>query len=154
IVPRHGYDQGCDTGFGFLTALDLARDGFHVFAGCLTDRGIDALKLEAKKRQIAEQNITAFRLDVTKEEDAKRCWEMVRGIDGGLFALVNNVSTISSGKLVHSHHTCANLSVLSSLVLDLHNTHKAGIGGGIFLDMTPVETFEKVFAVNTFGAVR
>ncbi|KAJ3334867.1 hypothetical protein HDU93_007128, partial [Gonapodya sp. JEL0774] len=111
---------GCDSGFGHLTALDLARDGFRVYAGCLTDNGIETLNTTAVQRGIDEKNLVAFRLDVTKDEDAKRCWSLVSKEEGGLYALVNN----------------------------------AGIADGGLLETSSMEVFERVFQVNTFGAVR
>ncbi|KXS21276.1 NAD(P)-binding protein [Gonapodya prolifera JEL478] len=88
---------GCDTGFGHQTALSLAKDGFRVYAGCLTDKGIKSLTDAAASRGIDEKSIVTFKLDVTKEEDAKRCWELVDKEEGGLYALVNNAGIGDGG---------------------------------------------------------
>ena len=61
---------GCDTGFGNLTAKTLSKDGYHVFAGCLTKTGVESFH--------EFDNITAFLLDVTKEEDISRTFELVK----------------------------------------------------------------------------
>jgi len=38
---------GCDSGFGHDTALVLAKKGWKVYAGCLTDGGMESLKAKA-----------------------------------------------------------------------------------------------------------
>jgi NAD(P)-dependent dehydrogenase (short-subunit alcohol dehydrogenase family) len=37
---------GCDTGFGKNLALELAKDGWKVYAACLSQAAGDALKKE------------------------------------------------------------------------------------------------------------
>jgi hypothetical protein len=39
---------GCDSGFGHLTALELNKQGYHVFAGCLLLEGDGAKDLKKK----------------------------------------------------------------------------------------------------------
>ena len=54
---------GCDSGFGFITALELSSSNCKVYAGCLTQNGVD--KLQENK----DFQGKAFIMDVTKEED-------------------------------------------------------------------------------------
>ncbi|KAJ3336909.1 hypothetical protein HDU93_001977 [Gonapodya sp. JEL0774] len=89
---------GCDTGFGNLTAKDLASKGFTVFAACLTDLAIEEFKkLASSDSKYAK--IRPFKLDVTKDADVKSCAEMLsREAPEGLFALVNNAGVHAAYK--------------------------------------------------------
>jgi NAD(P)-dependent dehydrogenase (short-subunit alcohol dehydrogenase family) len=65
-----------------------------VYAGCVTDKGISALK--SKCRILS--NLVAVRMDVTKEEEVAAVVEIIKA-DCGLFALVNNAG-IGHGAVV------------------------------------------------------
>ncbi|EDV27167.1 17-beta-hydroxysteroid dehydrogenase type 6 [Trichoplax sp. H2] len=85
---------GCDSGFGRLTALKLDQLGCYVFAGCLTQRGIDGL------RKIATKRLHPFMLDITNAEDIARAVQIVTQTlpdDQGLWGIVNNAGVSGSG---------------------------------------------------------
>lgn len=84
--------SGCDTGFGRLFAVQLAKDGYSVLAGCLTDAGAKALKEEAPA-------VDTIILDITKEQDIKNAAKAVEARGGHLHALINNAG-INQGLLV------------------------------------------------------
>lgn len=120
---------GCDSGFGFLTALTLLRAGYRVMAGCFSPDGEGAARLRKQATSIGEsatKRLHIESLDVTKEESVKELFERVKSYlddhpDQRLFALVNNAGVARLG-----------LCEWGSL-----SNH-----------------FEQVFAVNFFGMVR
>ncbi|KXS14083.1 NAD(P)-binding protein [Gonapodya prolifera JEL478] len=81
---------GCDTGFGNITAKQLAEKGYTVYAACLTDSGIESFnKLAASDSRY--RTIRAVKLDVTKDADVQACRALLeREAPEGLFCLVNN----------------------------------------------------------------
>uniref|UniRef100_A0A7M5WWQ9 Uncharacterized protein n=1 Tax=Clytia hemisphaerica TaxID=252671 RepID=A0A7M5WWQ9_9CNID len=62
---------GCDSGFGFQTALELSESNCKVFAGCLTQDGVKRLESNARFRGMA------FIMDVTKDEDVQKAKEVI-----------------------------------------------------------------------------
>ncbi|KAI8898195.1 hypothetical protein BC833DRAFT_526166 [Globomyces pollinis-pini] len=105
---------GCDTGFGNLTARKLALQGFHVYAGCLTDNGISDLK------RLNLTNLIACKLDITKQDQVDSVVDRIKREVGNLFCLINN----------------------------------AGLQAGSLVELTSMDQFELIFAVNFFGAIR
>src|SRR5210317_1711647 len=73
---------GASTGIGRHLAESLAADGHHVYAGARKDKDLAELD--------AIENITAVRLDVTKQDQIDAAVEKVKADGGGLYALVNN----------------------------------------------------------------
>lgn len=67
------YISGCDSGFGHSLALNLDRQGFTVFAGCLfSDReGARSLKENSK-------NIHLVQLDVTDDWQVQKAVQTVK----------------------------------------------------------------------------
>lgn len=67
------YILGCDSGFGHSLALNLDRQGFTVFAGCLfSDReGARSLKENSK-------NIQVVQLDVTDDWQVRKAVQTVK----------------------------------------------------------------------------
>ena len=65
---------GCDTGFGFRTAIRMSVRGFTLIAGCLSETSDGAQKLKKMP------NTFVFKLDVTKQEDIKHVKEEVEQI--------------------------------------------------------------------------
>jgi len=63
---------GCDSGMGEITALHLAKKGFHVFAGVFLDDSMAGLPKKAKELNGTDANITPIKLDVTKEESIQQ----------------------------------------------------------------------------------
>lgn len=88
--PKRVLITGCSSGFGFLTALDAAREGFDVIA---TMRNPD--KHGPLEKAAAERNVklTIDRLDVTDPDNIARIVEKYKPID----ILVNNAGILITG---------------------------------------------------------
>ena len=86
--PVHAGEQksilitGASTGIGRNLAETLAAEGYHVYAGARKDADLEELD--------AIENITAVRLDVTKQEDVDAAVALIREKGTGLWGLVNN----------------------------------------------------------------
>ncbi|KAI9357944.1 hypothetical protein DFJ73DRAFT_819964 [Zopfochytrium polystomum] len=92
---------GCDTGFGHATALLLVAKGATVFAGCLTQNGIDGLnsKVAADPKKYRGTLRTGL-LDVTSDESvAKFCDRVKAEVPSGIFALLNNAGLGGGGAM-------------------------------------------------------
>ena len=63
---------GCDSGFGKETAIRLDEMGFRVFASCLTEKGVESLQSSCSQR------LVAFQMDVTKRDDIKDAYAIVK----------------------------------------------------------------------------
>jgi NAD(P)-dependent dehydrogenase (short-subunit alcohol dehydrogenase family) len=82
---------GASSGFGYATALHLARNGFHVFAG------IRNLAKAAKVTAAADGlPLTVIELDVTDDASVARAFATVDE-HGGVDALINNAGISSGG---------------------------------------------------------
>ncbi len=73
---------GASTGIGRHLAETLANDGYHVYAGARKDKDLAELG--------AIDNITAVRLDVTKQDQVDAVVELIKESGTGLYGLVNN----------------------------------------------------------------
>jgi len=73
---------GASTGIGRNLAETLADSGYHVYAGARKDKDLAELN--------AIDNITAVRLDVTKQDQVDAAVEMIKEKGTGLYGLVNN----------------------------------------------------------------
>ena len=62
---------GCDSGFGLSIALNLTESKCKVFAGCLTQEGVD--QLEKNK----DFDGFVFLMDVTKNEDVENARKFI-----------------------------------------------------------------------------
>ena len=93
IDPRGKYVliSGCDTGFGYGLAIELDKQGFHVFAGIYNPDNQISLAARLSSRA------TVFCLDVTRQEDIDAAYEIVKDKANTLHALVNNASIIMPG---------------------------------------------------------
>ena len=118
---------GCDSGFGYLTALKLNREGFYVFATVFNPEGEGAKKL--LKNAFKKDRIKIVQLDVTKEEEVLRLHEDVNKVLNSdapvneLFAVVNNAGIL--------------------------------LNRGVEYAKAPsVDDFKRMFEVNLFGMVR
>ncbi len=83
---------GASTGIGRHLAETLAENGYHVYAGARKDKDLEALD--------AIDNITAVRLDVTKQDQIDAAVEMITDKGTGLYALVNNAGVGGGGQVV------------------------------------------------------
>ena len=73
---------GASTGIGRHLAETLAESGYHVYAGARKDKDLDALN--------TIENVTAVRLDVTKQDQVDAAVAMINEKGTGLYGLVNN----------------------------------------------------------------
>lgn len=83
---------GTSTGIGRNLAETLARNGYHVYAGARKDKDLAALN--------AIDNITAVKLDVTKQDEIDAVVALIRKKETGLYALVNNAGIGGGGPVL------------------------------------------------------
>lgn len=83
---------GASTGIGRHLAEALAEKGYHVYAGARKDKDLDALE--------AIDNITAVKLDVTKQDQVDAAVAMIQEKGTGLYALVNNAGVGGGGEVI------------------------------------------------------
>ncbi|KAK2146687.1 hypothetical protein LSH36_589g01086 [Paralvinella palmiformis] len=86
-LNRYIFITGCDTGFGHELAKDLDRNGYNVFAGCLTEDGEDILRKQCTCR------LKTVHIDVSNPESVRQAYQFVKDNipEGkGLWGLVNN----------------------------------------------------------------
>ncbi|XP_032369236.1 retinol dehydrogenase 5 [Etheostoma spectabile] len=86
ISNKYVFVTGCDSGFGNLLCKNLDRRGFHVLAGCLTEKGADDLK------RVSGPYLKTILLDVTNEDSIRKAmeWTKTEVGDKGLWGIVNN----------------------------------------------------------------
>ena len=85
--------SGCDSGFGNGLAIELDKQGFHIFAGVYNSKSKDSLT------KILSKQATVFQLDITRQEDIDAAYELVIQKTQVLHALVNNAG-IGAGGLI------------------------------------------------------
>ena len=83
---------GASTGIGRHLAETLAEKGYHVYAGARKDKDLAALK--------EIENVTAVRLDVTKQDQVDAVVAMIGETGTGLYGLVNNAGVGGGGEVV------------------------------------------------------
>ncbi len=83
---------GASTGIGRNLAESLAEDGYHVYAGARKDKDLEALD--------AIDNITAVRLDVTKQDEVDAVVALIQEKGTGLYGLVNNAGVGGGGEVL------------------------------------------------------
>ena len=83
---------GASTGIGRHLAESLAAEGYHVYAGARKDKDLEALD--------AIDNITAIRLDVTKQDEVDAVAGQIKESGTGLWGLVNNAGVGGGGTVV------------------------------------------------------
>jgi len=81
---------GCSTGFGRVTALHLAREGWQVLATVRKESDADSLKVEAGS---AAGRLTPVLCDITQAADVTGLRDRVDALGGRLDGLVNNAGT-------------------------------------------------------------
>lgn len=72
IADKYVFVTGCDSGFGNLLCKKLDRKGFHVLAGCLTEKGADDLK------RVAGPHLKTVLLDVTNQDSIQKAMEWAK----------------------------------------------------------------------------
>ena len=83
---------GASTGIGRHLAESLAEKGYHVYAGARKDKDLAELD--------AIDNVTAVKLDVTKQDQVDAVAAMIREKGTGLYGLVNNAGVGGGGEVV------------------------------------------------------
>lgn len=83
---------GASTGIGRNLAETLASKGYHVYAGARKEKDLAALN--------AIKNITAVRLDVTKQDQIDAVVALIQKNNTGLYALVNNAGIGGGGPVL------------------------------------------------------
>ena len=83
---------GASSGSGRVIAETLAAKGYHVYAGARKDKDLAELD--------GIDNITAVRLDVTRQDQIDAVVEMIEEKGTGLYALVNNAGVGGGGQVV------------------------------------------------------
>lgn len=86
---------GCDSGFGHMTAMELNRLGFFVFAGCLDSNGEGAKQL--LKNAPRQNRIVSIQMNVTNPDEISAAFNTVQEVlsdsssgTNELYAVVNN----------------------------------------------------------------
>ncbi|XP_015776114.1 PREDICTED: retinol dehydrogenase 3-like isoform X1 [Acropora digitifera] len=96
----HGFHEkyvlltGCDSGFGKVTALELDRLGFNVFATCLTKEGQEELNA------VCSERLKTIHLDVTDSQEIRDALGFVMQnlpANTGLWGLINNAGIARIG---------------------------------------------------------
>ena len=80
---------GASTGIGRHLAETLAEKGYHVYAGARKDKDLEALN--------GIENVTAVKLDVTKQDQIDAVVAMIEEKGTGLYGLVNNAGVGGGG---------------------------------------------------------
>jgi len=83
---------GASTGIGRNLAETLAEKGYHVYAGARKDKDLAALD--------ALDNVTAVKLDVTRQDQVDAVVAMIQEKGTGLYALVNNAGVGGGGEVI------------------------------------------------------
>ena len=84
---RYIFITGCDTGFGHELAKDLDRNGYNVFAGCLTEIGEEILRKQCTCR------MKTVHIDVSNPESVRHAYQFVK-------------DNLPEGKGMHSFLPC------------------------------------------------
>lgn len=85
---------GASTGIGRHLAETLAANGYHVYAGARKDADLAELN--------AIDNITAVRLDVTRQDQVDAVVEIIKEKGTGLYGLVNNAGVGGGDNVVET----------------------------------------------------
>lgn len=92
---------GATSGIGRNLAESLAKEGHHVYAGARTDAEMAELN--------TIDNITAVRLDVTKQDEIDEAVQLIQERGTGLYALVNNAGIYDGGAVLDTEIGVLNL---------------------------------------------
>ncbi|RWS03962.1 D-beta-hydroxybutyrate dehydrogenase-like protein [Dinothrombium tinctorium] len=88
---------GCDSGFGYLTAKALNKNGFKVVAGCLFPDGEGAQRLKVEVENVNEFEIVA--LNVTSDEHIDDAYRQIDHLIANGYELWGIVNNAGIGKL-------------------------------------------------------
>ncbi|GMS81848.1 hypothetical protein PENTCL1PPCAC_4023, partial [Pristionchus entomophagus] len=96
LDKRAVFISGCDSGFGNLLALKCARQGMPVFAGCMTEKGAEALRVAAAGLPGPMDTLI---MNVTSSESvaaAAKYLDQATEKYGGLHGVVNNAGILGA----------------------------------------------------------
>jgi len=85
---------GASSGIGRNLTEMLAENGYHVYAGARKDEDLAALD--------AIDNVTAVRLDVTRQDHVDAVVDLIRDKGTGLYGLVNNAGVGGGGPVLET----------------------------------------------------
>lgn len=91
-AQKHILVTGTSTGIGRNLTETLAKNGHHVYAGVRSDEDYAALN--------AIENVTAVRMDVTKQDEINAVVAFIRAQGTGLHGLVNNAGVGGGGPVI------------------------------------------------------
>jgi NAD(P)-dependent dehydrogenase (short-subunit alcohol dehydrogenase family) len=93
-MPKSVLISGCSSGIGYSLALELARQGYQVFAGVRNIADADRLHSQASTQ------LTPVILDITQPEKIlSACQQVSEKTGGELYCLVNNAGINISGAM-------------------------------------------------------
>jgi len=123
--PNHSFagDQesilvtGASSGIGRNLAEALAKKGYHVYAGARKDQDLKELD--------AIENITAVKLDVTRQDEVDAVVELINAKNTGLYGLVNNAGVGGERHTVVDGQIDAQRFIYSVNVEGVYRTTKA-----------------------------
>ncbi|RWR99268.1 D-beta-hydroxybutyrate dehydrogenase-like protein, partial [Dinothrombium tinctorium] len=90
----------CDSGFGYLTAKALNKNGFKVIAGCLFPDGEGAQRLKLEVENVDEFEIVV--LNVTSDEHIDNVYQRIDQLVANgyeLWGVVNNAGIVKLGEI-------------------------------------------------------
>ncbi|MFK8031258.1 MAG: SDR family NAD(P)-dependent oxidoreductase [Gammaproteobacteria bacterium] len=96
LADEHKYVlvTGTSTGIGRNLVETLSSNGYHVYAG--------VLKTEELAELNALDNVTAVKLDVTKQDEVDAAVAMIKKKGTGLYGLVNNAGVGGGGSVLET----------------------------------------------------
>lgn len=99
IETRVAIVSGASAGLGSLTALSLAENGYHVYAGVrdLAGRNADTAKVLRQEASSRGTSLEAVELDVTDDDSVRRAVEQVIAETGRVDVAVNNAGVLYAG---------------------------------------------------------
>ncbi|MBM7650211.1 NAD(P)-dependent dehydrogenase (short-subunit alcohol dehydrogenase family) [Bacillus ectoiniformans] len=89
MSKKVAFITGASSGFGFLTAIELAKAGIFVIATIRNVHAKDLLLTEARKHNV-EENIEVLQLDVTNHQQLEHVKDHVLSIYTSIDYLINN----------------------------------------------------------------
>ena len=84
---------GCDSGFGMMVASSLASQGFPVYAGCLTEEGMNALN------DLGHPTLFPVSMNVCSSEDVDKVIKLIKKKENSLYCIINNAG-IADGSIL------------------------------------------------------
>lgn len=156
IPDKYVFVTGCDSGFGNLLCRKLDRKGFHVLAGCLTEKGADDL------RRVAGPNLKTVLLNVTSEDSIQKAMEWTKKEVGEKGEMILIVGKIESHQIFDLSFKTNDKQQNKNMILGLF-FFLLGLWGivnnaGSSLPMGPsewmrVEDFQRTLKVNMNGVI-